>query len=310
MRCDMGYSLDPVLADCYPDTAVLINKFDIKDEEKLSAIESVITTTRYAEWISNPLCNTFDFEHYKSIHRYLFSDLYEWAGKVRTVNIGKMGTHFTCAEQIDAHAELIFKRLIENRCFKDLQHDAFVENIIDFYCSTNALHPFREGNGRTQRAFITQLINNAGYSISFTDIDTDLLMIATVQAAHGVTDLLNDIFFKSINGRIPCALIAQGIILCIYREICGDAVYAKLSLSGCAAGPDVCAAGAALERYDIGSNDFDWAAAAKDNGLLPIGSEVSVFVNCAYPHGGGIVCRALAKLRLADAYLEVGTLTG
>lgn len=67
-----------------------------------------------------------------------------------------------------------------------------------FYCMTNFLHPFREGNGRTQQVFLTQLIRNAGYDISFADMDTDLLMIATIQSAQGVTDRLKAFFSESI----------------------------------------------------------------------------------------------------------------
>ena len=79
----MGYSIDPISANCYPGTTILINKFDIRDEEKLSEIESVISSARYAEWLNAPQATTFDFDHYKAIHRFLFSDLYEWAGEVR-----------------------------------------------------------------------------------------------------------------------------------------------------------------------------------------------------------------------------------
>lgn len=194
----MGYSIDPISANCYPGTTILINKFDIRDEEKLNEIESVISSARYAEWLNTPLSSAFDFDHYKAIHRFLFSDLYEWAGEVRTVNISKKGTHFTPAESIEHQAALIFGRLQACNYFKGLSHDKFVEEIVDFYCSTNALHPFREGNGRTQRAFLTQLIRNAGYEINFADMDTDLLMIATIRSAQGVTDLLKDIFTESI----------------------------------------------------------------------------------------------------------------
>lgn len=63
----MGYSVDSVSANCYPGTSILINKFDIKDEEKLNEIESVVCSARYAEWMSAPKCETFDFEHYKAI---------------------------------------------------------------------------------------------------------------------------------------------------------------------------------------------------------------------------------------------------
>lgn len=194
----MGYSIDPISANCYPGTTILINKFDIRDEEKLNEIESVISSARYAEWLNDPQAAAFDFDHYKAIHRFLFSDLYDWAGKVRTVNISKKGTQFTPAENIESQAGLVFERLRVCNYFKGLPHDEFVEEIVDFYCVTNALHPFREGNGRTQRVFLTQLIRNAGYEINFADMDTDLLMIATIQSAQGVTDLLKQIFAESI----------------------------------------------------------------------------------------------------------------
>ncbi len=194
----MGYSIDSISANCYPDTTVLINKFDIRDEAKLNEIESVLTTVKYTEWLSDPKAETFDFDHYKAVHRYLFSDLYDWAGQVRTVDISKKGTRFTPAERIEEQAAQIFARLKERDYFKGLSHDVFVEEIADFYCVTNALHPFREGNGRTQRAFLTQLIRNADYDINFADMDTELLMIATIQSSQGVKDLLLQIFRDGI----------------------------------------------------------------------------------------------------------------
>jgi len=112
---------------------------------------------------------------------------------------------FTAAEDIESQAQLIFARLKDCSCFRGLLHDEFVEEIVDFYCTTNALHPFREGNGRTKRAFLTQLIRNAGYEINFASMDTDLLMIATIQSAQGVTNLLRDIFRESIEVGAPHA---------------------------------------------------------------------------------------------------------
>lgn len=194
----MGYSIDPISANCYPSTTVLINKLDIRDEETLREAETLVTFINASKLEQHPLEGAFDFEHYKDIHHFLFSDLYDWAGQVRTVNISKKGTRFTLAENIERQAELIFKRLKDCNYFKGLPHDEFVEEVVDFYCVTNELHPFREGNGRTQRAFLTQLIRNAGYDINFADMDTDLLMIATIQAAQGVIDLLNQIFRESI----------------------------------------------------------------------------------------------------------------
>ena len=194
----MSYSLDPISDGCYPGTTVLINKLDIRDEDALNEAEALATYIHAAQLEEDPLPGAFDFDHYKVVHRFLFSDLYDWAGEVRRVNISKKGTQFCPAENIEHQAELIFKRLRERYYFKGLSHDEFVDDIVDFYCATNALHPFREGNGRTQRAFLTQLIRNAGYDINFADMDADLLMIATIQSAQGVTDLLRRVLGESI----------------------------------------------------------------------------------------------------------------
>ena len=114
------------------------------------------------------------------------------------VNISKKGTDFCPAGEIEPQAKLIFDRLKEQDYFKGLPHDTFVEEITDFYCTTNYLHPFREGNGRTQRAFLTQLIRSAGHDLNWSEVDGDLLMIATIQAAQGVTDLLRQVLGEAI----------------------------------------------------------------------------------------------------------------
>ena len=194
----MAYSIDPIQDNCYPGTTVLVNQSDIRDEAKLSEVETVLVSARSAEWTTWPRMRSFDFAHYKAVYHFLFSDLYDWAGQSRTVNLSKKGTDFCPAEEIEPQAKLIFDRLKEQNYFKGLPHDAFVEEITDFYCTTNYLHPFREGNGRTQRAFLTQLIRSAGYDLNWSEVDGDLLMIATIQSAHGVTDLLRRVLGEAI----------------------------------------------------------------------------------------------------------------
>ena len=87
---------------------------------------------------------------------------------------------------------------ISEDCYPGTNILIFVLEIIDFYCETNKLHPFRKGNGRAQHAFLTQLIKFAGYTINFSEIDTDLLMIVTIQSSSGVNDLLKNIFTEYI----------------------------------------------------------------------------------------------------------------
>ena len=83
--------------------------------------------------------------------------------------------------------------------FCDLPKDEFINQIADLYHTINMLHPFREGNGRTQRVFFVQLIRNAGYEIDYSDFNSDLLMIGTIQAASGVMDNLIAFFKEAIN---------------------------------------------------------------------------------------------------------------
>lgn len=194
----MGYNIEAITDDCYEGTTCLLNKFGIKDEKKLTEFEAAITTANATELNELPIQGVFDTNHYKSIHKYLFQDLYHWAGDFRTINISKKGTRFADATEIEDLCNKCFGRLKECNYFQGMKFDDFVENIVDLYCTLNYIHPFREGNGRTQRIFITQLIRKNGYDINFSEIDPDYLMIATIQSAQGITDNLIDIFKNNI----------------------------------------------------------------------------------------------------------------
>ncbi len=197
----MAYSINALTNDCYKGTTCLINKFDIKDEKILKELETTITLSKIAEYNLNPLFCTFDVSHYKAIHKFIFEDIYDWAGEYRTVNMTKKGTKFANSDDIEDLMERSFNRLKTLNYFQNSDFEVFVNNIVEFYCTTNMIHPFREGNGRTQRLFISQLIDMNGYYIDLFDIDTDELMIATIQAANGVKDYLIEIFTKAINKK-------------------------------------------------------------------------------------------------------------
>lgn len=194
----MGYSIDALEENCYPGTTILINRFDIRNGAKLAEVENVIVSAQSTKWLNAPPCAAFDFDHYKAIHAYLFSAIYDWAGTVRTVDISKKGTYFCRASEIEAQARLTFGRLKKYNCFRGFTRSDYIDELVDFYHMTNMLHPFREGNGRTQRLFLQQLIRSAGYDINWSRIDPDLLMIATIQAAHGVIDLLRAVFNEQL----------------------------------------------------------------------------------------------------------------
>ena len=193
----MAYSLNPSSDNCYEGTTCLVNKLGIRDEKKLSEIEAQITFAKAVMLEETPIDDDFGFEHFKKIHDFLLCDLYEWAGQVRTVDISKKRTKFLDAASVESIGTKCFAK-VKDGYFENLSFDEFVKRIAEFYNDVNYIHPFREGNGRTQRIYFAQLIRHYGYDINFADVDTDELMIATIQASSGVMDFLVEFFENSI----------------------------------------------------------------------------------------------------------------
>ena len=183
----MAYSMEASSDNCYEGTTCLINKLDIHDEKLLAETESAYVLAKASYLDLHPIQGDFDFEHYCEIHRFLFCDLYEWAGHPRKADISKKGTRFVEAEHIQECAVACFAR-INALDFTKMDRDETVAEIADFYSTMNMIHPFREGNGRAQRIFFTQWLRHLGYELDFANVDQDLFMIATIRAAHGVMD--------------------------------------------------------------------------------------------------------------------------
>jgi len=182
---------------CYDGTACLINKFGIRDDKELEAAEGIITASNASLLEQQPMPGWYNFAHYKAIHRFLFGDIYEWAGKIRDINLSKQCTHFVPAHEIERVGGALFAR-IQNNLSKPLPYKRYAAQLAQFYHDVNMLHPFREGNGRTQRTFFAQLIRQAGYEINFSAVDKDLLTFAVIQAAGGVMDHLQEFFAENI----------------------------------------------------------------------------------------------------------------
>ena len=193
----MAYSLNPSSDNCYEGTTCLVNKLGIRDEKRLSEVEAQITFAKAVMLEETPIDDDFGFEHFKKIHEFLLCDLYEWAGQVRTVDISKKRTKFLDAASIESIGTKCFAK-VKDGYFENLSFDEFVKRIAEFYNDVNYIHPFREGNGRTQRIYFAQLIRHYGYDINFADVDTDELMLATIQASSGVIDFLVEFFENSI----------------------------------------------------------------------------------------------------------------
>ena len=162
--------IDPYV---YPNTEVLKNKFGIRDSERLLEIEKTITLGAWQDIREGKIKikKTFDYKHLKSLHKELFKDLYDWAGKERTVDISKPGTLFCRAMFIEEEAKRIFNNLKKDNFLKDIKDKSkFSEKLGQLFLDINMLHPFREGNGRSQRLFIGDLAKENGYYLEWTNI--------------------------------------------------------------------------------------------------------------------------------------------
>ena len=163
---------------CYPNSRILKNKLDIHDIDELRNTERDLSNLRNQELFNFPIVGHYDFDHLQRIHKYLFQDVYDWAGQVRTVDIAK-GNLFCRSFAIESEANRIFNELRTEHLLKNLPIYQLAERRAYYLAEINALHPFREGNGRTQREFIRQLAYQNNLFLSYAGITQDEMITAS-----------------------------------------------------------------------------------------------------------------------------------
>ena len=169
---------------CYPDTEVLINYFNIREQQLLDAVETEIVTIRMAEILKGPQEWNYDFDHLKTIHSQLFSDIYPFAGMIRYITITQR-TIFCLPQYIDTMATEIFTKLRSYHYLRNQELDEFVDNLAYFMAEVHALHPFLDGNTRAMRLFFQQLSHAAGWRINPSDTSDIRLLEADIAALEG-----------------------------------------------------------------------------------------------------------------------------
>jgi cell filamentation protein len=166
---------------CYPGT-ILVNRLGLRDQAQLDAFEAEVTAERASQNIPS---GRLSYTHYRAIHRHLFQDVYAWAGKVRTVRISKQGSAFCYPEHIDRQMRQLFAQLAKQQYFKGLDSGTFAQRAAHFLAELNAIHPFREGNGRTQLSFLVILGERAGHPLASERLDPGEMLRATVASFGG-----------------------------------------------------------------------------------------------------------------------------
>ena len=183
---------------CYPNSDVLKNKIGIQDMEKLQRLERRLTMLRILELVDKPIQGKFDLQHLCLIHRYIFQDVYDWAGEIRKVDIAK-GSMFCNVKFIESQAAEIFKKLKSEDYLQGLNEENTASRLAYYFSEINALHPFREENGRSQREFIRTLTLHIGYVINFAKVSKEEMLKASKDSFLCDYGKMEQLFKKCIN---------------------------------------------------------------------------------------------------------------
>lgn len=155
---------DPYL---YEDSDVLVNKFNIHNKEELDRIERNVTAIKLMQ-IEN-VDGNFDFEHLKKMHRFIFGDIYDWAGKEREIPIekreevlGGISVQYAYPSEIKSHVEKAIANLHRTN-WNALSLDDKSQKFAIYIAAVWQAHAFREGNTRTTIAFACEFANKHGF---------------------------------------------------------------------------------------------------------------------------------------------------
>ena len=187
--CDSGP--DPY---CYPGSSGLKNRLDLRAQADLDAFEALITAQRGDEPLPG---GRLGYAHYRAIHHHLFQDVFDWASKLRTVRIAKGGSMFCYPEHIDGEMRKLFAALSDAQFLRGLPAPEFARRPAHVLAELNDIHPFREGNGRTQLSYLTLLAARAGHPLALERMDPSAMLAAMVAS------------FKSDEG--PLASLIEGL---------------------------------------------------------------------------------------------------
>ncbi len=191
------------------DTGMLRTKSTepIRNEADLRAFEDSRVELRAMELKESPIRGNFDLAHLQGIHRHLFQDVYEWAGDIRTVGI-KKGVGFLPPEHAGIVVDGAGRLMREDGMLQPgVDNDRWASKLAERYNDINEAHPFREGNGRTQRMFFDQVAEAGGKTIHWGVLTKEQNAVLSQVAREGNVAPLRDAFKIMVTDRMdPLAL--------------------------------------------------------------------------------------------------------
>lgn len=188
---------DPYL---YPDSETLVNLLDETDETKFSIIEADYTSLRIKELLDTPIIGNFDFVHLSRIHKYIFQDIYKWAGEQRIINIEKaeealsgLSVEYTDVFEIPRHSRSVLEKMnavVWSRLNSEHKATTFAEHMAELW----KIHPYREGNTRTIITFCCDFADKHGFPL-----DRDLFKNHSIYVRRAL--VASSAFFKDLGDK-------------------------------------------------------------------------------------------------------------
>jgi cell filamentation protein len=199
---DYFYDVEEDQKYCYPGTKVLRNKLRIKDFMRLQQAERDYSAAREADLLLHGFEGDFSLDYLCAIHRYLFQDVYSWAGKIRTVDVSK-GTMFCRSMYIVEQFNRVYEELVSENYLMDIKGSTQMADRLAYYLGEiNMIHPFREGNGRTIREFLREFVlaRTTNFELDWSEVDPKNIDEAIVNAKFFRAPIVIE-FFKALNKR-------------------------------------------------------------------------------------------------------------
>lgn len=176
---------------CYTGTNVLRNRYGLRDNAQLKQVEEDLATARQLELTQTPLHGRFTANHLCRIHRYLFGEVYPFAGHYRRESIAKGQTVFEMPKDIERKLKKLLAALKSENYLKDMPRQNLLPRLAYYFAELNFLHPFREGNGRATREFVRQLLLLNGYTVDWTLVEVETLRKAMETSVFDVSALMD-----------------------------------------------------------------------------------------------------------------------
>ena len=169
---------------CYPDSNVLKNKLNIRDLRELKDVEEKFVAIKQLVLLQKPIPGRFTINHLLRIHRFLFEDVYPFAGHIRREQISKGETLFFPPALIKRELRRVFGEIHETGMLQEKKPQSQIQHLSHVMAELNIIHPFREGNGRSIREFIRCMAQVYGLTLNWGNADQDTMMDAAIASVY------------------------------------------------------------------------------------------------------------------------------